>query len=356
MLTLLGSCSGAPSAQPEPSTLAPAPHTGGKNASKSDSDADHGDGSTITIISHHKTGTFAGFMTTSACCCDDFNNEFWGAWKKRCEADCHSKDIQLCNDGLHGGKDCLESPSMKGRSVVNFVRHPIDVTVSGYLYHRECNEGASETPYDGWFLNKDHGAIAEVRRVLGALPDPAKDPRPYCLLLQQNNASIGVYAELVRSLGSGNGVATMLEDYGQLESLKDDGETQVHQVCLSTVTPGIEGGTDHFWELTDSLGCNKLDEDTLMNSKAQHGTSTTDVPELDATRNELRDYAKVAISAVMPEALKELAEQMGDACPVETSETLQQSIGVGGDGGVVSAPGGGGKKSDLLERAFDLCA
>ena len=96
----------------------------------------------------------------------------------------------MCNNGMDGRCEVTGN-----RSFVHFIRHPADVLVSGYLYHRDCKEQADETPKliedegggRSWLFVRDAATIDSMRRMLGAAPD---DERSYCEMLRSSNASV----------------------------------------------------------------------------------------------------------------------------------------------------------------------
>lgn len=271
----------------------------------------------FTIVAHHKTGTYCAVALMGACCCpQQADEDWWNTWRQCTEA-CADVDVTMCNNGLHGtntsrcDRDAAALNESDGRPIVNFLRHPIDVAVSGYLYHRECHEEANQPPAYGKLFVVDHAAADEVRRLLGA---DAANNRSYCELLQANNVSVGIEAELVRSMGSSNGIADMLRDFEALEYARHNGTADVRQVCLSTVTPGQDDADAHWGDITGPLGCTSVDLSVQENTREAHGTSTSDV---DATREELRQMATNAINARFSEHERAMTEQLAEQCPIE---------------------------------------
>ena len=280
----------------------------------------------MTIVAHHKTGTWSAFALIGACCCSESKQDaFWSTWGGRCGPACRAQNVTFCHMGLSGdnGDPACSARGVQRKHVVNFVRHPVDVVVSGYLYHRACNEGSAATPTVRWELDKPFGpdhaaAILEVRTLLGASPHAYKTSRSYCQLLQQNSASAGIEAELVRSLASYNGVSGLLRDFTALEdAARETRNTMVHHVCLSSVAPGIDGAPDEWRRIARVLGCNQVDLDVENRTRALHGTSTSSVSE---SRAELRALAWRAIQRRMSGAEQSAMLALQKLCPVESDE------------------------------------
>lgn len=271
----------------------------------------------FTIVAHHKTGTYCAVALMGACCCpQQADEDWWNTWKQ-CTKACADVDVTMCNNGLRGTNtsrcdhDAAALNVSKGRQIINFLRHPVNVAVSGYLYHRDCQEEANQPPEFGKLFVVDYAAADEVRRLLGA---NAANNQSYCELLQANNASVGVEAELVRSMGSSNGIADMLRDFEELEYARHNGTADVRQTCLSSVTPGVDDADAHWGDITSPLGCNSVDLSVQENTREAHGTSATDV---DATRDELRQMAMQAIHARFSTHELGVTEELAEICPVE---------------------------------------
>ena len=83
---------------------------------------------------------------------------------------------------------------------------------------------------------------------------------------------VGIEAELVRTLGSSNGIASMLRDFAQLQADAAAGAATVQHVCLADVTPfvsldspwcfdyGLREGRNWEWPLLNaSVGRDRRD-------------------------------------------------------------------------------------------------
>ena len=280
------------------------------------------DATTHTIVSHHKSGTFAAFAMLGSCCCSEAAEDFWSTWSI-CSSECERKDWWLCNNGLHSGPWSIKMSGQKctpNRNVgqfTNFIRHPVDVVVSGYLYHRSCNEAASKPIANGVLFVSSAEAADEMRKLLGASKN---DPRSYCDLLQSNSATAGIEAELVRTMSSENGLAPMLRDFDTLEAAHAAGTAVLRTVCLASVTPGVAGADASWKNITGSLGCRDVNAETEEQTHEHHSTSADS---LDRSRDELRSMAKLAILARFTDEEKQTMDRIATLCPVESTATAR---------------------------------
>lgn len=275
-----------------------------------------------TIVAHHKSGTFAAFAMLGACCCGESAEDFWSTWSV-CSAQCEQQQWWLCNNGLHsapmGGGKC--TPDRNVGQFTNFIRHPVDVVVSGYLYHRDCNEAAGKPIASGVLFLTSEEAADEMRKLLG---DTQPNTISYCELLRTNDAKAGIEAELVRTMDSENGLAPMLKDFYSLEAAREAGTAEVRNVCLASVTPGVNDADAYWKNITGELSCGgHVDAATEERTLAHHGTSADAAPQLDASRDELRSMAKLAILARFSDADKQTMERIAAVCPVESTATAR---------------------------------
>ena len=194
------------------------------------------------VLSHHKSGTAASLLVVSNLCCPEALaiSEFlqWFAiFKKHCEGRCAIARVVSAVDGMPramendlGNTDANHLAAMSARfgrantTVVHFVRHPVDLVVSGYLYHRGCSEA--------WTKHSDmitgRVPVALHKRISAVAPS-------YCAYLQRVNASEGVEAEALRTLGAKDGLTRMLRNFALLA------EPRGHHtltVCLDTLDAG----------------------------------------------------------------------------------------------------------------------
>lgn len=109
--------------------------------------------------------------------------------------------------------------SVEGNYILHFIRHPVDQLVSGYLYHKACNEpGWTDTP------NLNHENLYHF-------PDNMIfSHTTYCRTLQQLSIKAGLELELRRSLYSDDGIGKMIKDTSALYSWDS---SRVFQLCLS---------------------------------------------------------------------------------------------------------------------------
>lgn len=241
----------------------------------------------IAIVTHHKSGTYVAMLLIGALCCPEapplVDNLWWRAWHlEGCRQRCADRSIFFYVDGLELPKEHQvtgHDPAWLYGStcdlrVVHFMRHPVDMLRSGYLYHRTCPDGTPRRGKDvyqgvvpdGW---RNHslclqtpapaspGEFAELRRRWGshldklavALGLAAEACTPLCVLLAQAPTQRGVWVEALRSVRAGDGVTSLLRAHATLSegqraclaSPPDGGArarvARLVPVCLHAATP-----------------------------------------------------------------------------------------------------------------------
>lgn len=196
-----------------------------------------------TIITHHKSGTLAGMHLIAALCCEQWKPDctkdpgscgFWSAWSAGCKDTCRDQGVDFAYNGWWGSW----SPN-NPKTVVHFLRHPVDMVVSGYLYHLSGAEFASQrVPSRGNFgyitfqfrNNYAQRAVPAIRWLLGATGDES-----YAQLLERGSAEAGVEAETARAIAAENGIAEMFYNQRRFQPGKE-GVGHVVNVCLSDVS------------------------------------------------------------------------------------------------------------------------
>ena len=94
----------------------------------------------ITVVAHHNSGTRASEDVLIQLCCPensaaaDASAWAWDVWSETCYARCAAQDVTYYPSGLP-----LDWEPKQYERVVHFAREPVDMIVSGYLYHRACN-------------------------------------------------------------------------------------------------------------------------------------------------------------------------------------------------------------------------
>ena len=229
--------------------------------------------SNIAVVAHHKSGTYAAMLLIGALCCPEapllVDNLWWRAWHlEGCSQRCADRSIFLYVDGLElekehqvtghdpawlrGCEDAACNQRLPNATcdlrVVHFMRHPVDMLRSGYLYHRTCpnvtpRRGTDGVLYrnvipDGWRGTDlclqapgspppaSPGHFSELRRrwgsqlnrheVAGALGLAPEACAPLCNLLAQAPTQQGVWAEALRSVRAGDGAASLLRAHATL--------------------------------------------------------------------------------------------------------------------------------------------
>lgn len=120
---------------------------------------------------------------------------------------------------------------------IHFIRHPVSMIVSGYLYHRRCPEawtkqarllhthpnvtdywsGYGNSATAGLFFGVPEQRLALAELLTNGGGNATERSMSYCQLLQARNESVGVRAETIRSIRASDGVRRMLADRVRLE-------------------------------------------------------------------------------------------------------------------------------------------
>lgn len=222
-------------------------------------------GSQIVLRPHHKTGTFAAFDLFSALCC----RKALGA---------NAAAAAACNtDGLCRARgtrylwteEALLSYSPSA-TVVHFVRHPVEMLISAYVYARECNEpywtnasglllpaqsssseaSTSRRTTDIHIATSKFGRASE-RHQLSKLLRLAHG-ETYCSALQRRTVLDGLRAEALRStISTGSGIRQMLSDHMYLHGLMRANVTFVGrlvEVCNPSIDPRHPATSNATWQ------------------------------------------------------------------------------------------------------------
>ena len=239
----------------------------------------------IAVVSHHKSGVHAAMLLVGALCCPEAPSRidllWWRAWQG-CSQRCADRSIFFYADGLELGKEHQvtgHDPAWLHGStcdlrIVHFMRHPVDMLRSGYMYHRICPEDTPRRGKDGQLY---HGIVpdgwrndslclqvpaptspeqlAELRRRWGSQLDKlavalglaVEACAPLCELLAQAPTQQGLWAEALRSVRAGDGVTSLLRAHATLaegqraclarEPSRRARVARLVRVCLHEATP-----------------------------------------------------------------------------------------------------------------------
>lgn len=215
----------------------------------------------VVIITHHKSGTVAAQDLIGDLCWPD---GYAGHWNP---ASWMSVGKSLCeDDGVHFFQGGLQYPlqwPLTTATVVHFIRKPVDMVVSGYLYHRRCSEPLfTHLPMPLWALRPDAmlwmGGNATREAILREL-DPLQlrhANASYCELLQQATPEQGIAAETLRTLSASDGVGSMLHDASVLHSLNSSQRlSQLLSICDSDIVQTYSEQANATWrQLAIDLG------------------------------------------------------------------------------------------------------
>ena len=271
----------------------------------------------VTVVAHHKSGTRASTdVLVQLCCAENSAVWDWNVWLGNCSERCAAQGVNYYPAGLP-----LDWEPTPNERVVHFAREPVDMIVSGYLYHRACNEPQwTDVP-----LDRDTGALdiampllpgltvqanffgsAENIASIRALLDPKRSLQntSYCKLLQAASPEMGIRAETLRSLYAADGVSRMLADHANLTrrlpqqhpapgshgallpaSHLDEAAGAFKTACMDDLLPFGSKEANTTWNaLASFIGLRKVD----VTFEESH---TTDVQAGDHTRYELGAWA-----------------------------------------------------------------
>lgn len=184
----------------------------------------------IYVVTHHKSGTHAARVFSMPWCIDE---------RKAVEVnrgpgflrECEKNGLILKVDGILD-TDIL----VPGSIVVHFVRNPIDMIVSGYLYHRGCQERSwTET----WRIPKHKASRYPTNLHPNNLTQPFIDALQgeyngsYCRFLQAAPPDVGIQAEAIRTMHADDGVGRMMNNSAHFAQ----GNFTVIKACMSDLNP-----------------------------------------------------------------------------------------------------------------------
>lgn len=259
------------------------------------------------------------------------------------------------------------------QTYLHFVRHPANMVVSGYMYHRRCPEAWTDSAdilHGAPNISRSSGPGREAARLtqlffgqdaarqkVGDLltqGEPSARHLSYCALLQARNESSGIRAEVVRSMSAADGVRRMLIDRlrlqqsgGQLSRaasarLRRGGGKRalgrLVEVCLSEVTPPGSARARSAWvKLAAQLNRSgkTFDPKLMGRSYENHRSQGHRCSKLRLARmaraalvelygdwlarlHGYRDAAEFGVSSGDWDAL------LGGACPQETEEEAEE--------------------------------
>ena len=179
----------------------------------------------LHIVANHKSGVFESTVLTQVLC-NDFSS-FHRAAVHGCSRIKHS------SHGLHLVDEHPVDVSPNASVFVHAIRHPLDMLISGYVYHIGCNEGQ-------WTRKKFTQGEFSIQIPYNNFVSYEK---AYCYWLREmrdtGKEEEGLEKELYRTLHASDGLGKMLQD---MEYLEYHGST-VFNLCMSTVNeqlPALE--------------------------------------------------------------------------------------------------------------------
>ena len=210
----------------------------------------------LLVLAHHKSGSAAALQFLVGACCpqrpEALNiTHFWSTWYAHggCRDACAARGIIFRPDGLSraelnelektsrmtthrraDGKRLQRRGPSRLRGVIHLIRDPVDMVISGWRYHRACNEAEwSDTWLDGtppaapWQDKRFPRAPMMERFKAHArqcgLGANAGNGTSYCRWLRAAPATVGVEAEAARTFGASDGAGNMIASYHALGSI-----------------------------------------------------------------------------------------------------------------------------------------
>lgn len=157
----------------------------------------------LYLVAHHKSGTRISRGHYSIICLDGDELTADKAVPLRGAAAENCPRVMLSTRGIDSSYDLrLINETM----FVHYIRHPVDMLLSGYLYHKACNEAS-------WTDSEDH-----PHKRYG-LDFPLAHGSSFCKYLQHHSPEEGLRMELKRTLRAPDGIGKMLRDIGFLEGI-----------------------------------------------------------------------------------------------------------------------------------------
>lgn len=262
----------------------------------------------LAVVTHHKSGTVLGMNVIVSMCCPEVqahsnHGYFWSAWlrcRARCAASLTKPTTRFYANGLPIGALASLQHRAKSLTVLHFVRSPVDMIVSGYLYHRSCaeprwtNSSRMTGMWSGvagsvqWF-----GDAVTARQVRKQLHGDGQQ-WSYCTLLQHASPAQGLTAEATRSFGASDGVAKMVADDRLLQQWSTGssgaGGVVAHRLCMNHLRMETESGRGRWAELGVLAGVPMLRLQPAW--AAEHGTASRADGVEGVSRRELMRLAR----------------------------------------------------------------
>ena len=253
-----------------------------------------------------------------------YDGTFHGKWAA-CKQTCAAHGIYADSAGEFGlnwfdptrpdrGVQLLPSRwyGMRNKTVIHFVRHPVDMVLSGYFYHKQCAE-----PH--WTRTWDFGRWKQYFPPQSVMVDYyAQSQRlglhSFCAFLQKVPERRGVEAEVARTLNCIDGVGNMVHLFAA-RNISD--VNNVITICMSSIDPARQSKKnilDYWREKLQSLPAVDFDvlATYLVTSPQIRGHSTI---KRTANLSGIADHAfRALLSSSTPNGRAELAKLAG-ACP-----------------------------------------
>ena len=152
------------------------------------------------LVPHHKSGTAVSWELFSILCCKNaIGKQNVYMYISQCFEKCINNDnLHLLFNGFPNQIDKIH----KNHTIIHFIRHPVDMILSGYNYHRKCRE-PSWTNVTKWSSIHIKNA-KKLKNILNA------QNTTFCNALNKNNLDVGIEAETIRTISADDGLTAML--------------------------------------------------------------------------------------------------------------------------------------------------
>ena len=194
---------------------------------QNESTVNSGTSTFLHLLAHHKAGVV---LTRSIV-------------KSICEGKRKSVRVDEACDGVEVSTEGLEQHHAKILSsashfFIHGIRHPLDMLLSSYLYHKNCKNEP------GW-LNTPigQGGFMMVKLIPRDFPLRSSTSNvrniTYCSWLRTHSEEEGIRMELLRSLHAHGGMGKMLHDMKVLRNRVETPSRNIFTLCMTTASSSL---------------------------------------------------------------------------------------------------------------------
>lgn len=252
--------------------------------------------SRLILITHHKSGTAYATNIYSYLC---FNITYYHQYLHTSNINIQ-QFIQLRNNQYTGGNSCQYIMFLlngiqrrlpkQNNNFIHFIRNPLDMLLSGYFYHKECNEPL-------WTNTSNHNDF------LTFFPLYFPINGSYCHYLQSVNMKKGLEIELLRTMNANDGIMKMIQDMKYLQNYTYN--SNLMTICLKDTSSLLHEMNEYInhWNIYNRSSFEVLDmksHHTSTHSKTEAMKIAIEVILNSFTMEELR-YFPCGFELQLPE-------------------------------------------------------